>query len=205
LQTYLGYQQRLGELKSIKIKVKTMEVILLETIENLGILGNVVNVRAGYARNYLVPTKKAKMATKANIAEFEAIRAELEAAEAKVVTAAEARKAMIDGMTITITANSGTEGKLFGSVSPIEIADTLVAAGAQVERSEVRMPDGPIRETGEHDVAIHLYTNVDATVKVTVIGDGEVSSIIDEIDAEEEAKATEAEAAAEATSSEEEA
>ena len=174
-----------------------MEVILLETIENLGILGNVVNVRSGYARNYLVPTKKAKMATKANLAEFEAIRADLEAAEAKVVAAAEARKAAIDGMAITITANSGREGKLFGSVSPIEIADTLVAAGAQVERSEVRMPDGPIRETGEHEIDIHLYTNVDAVVKVTVIGDGEVSSIIDEIDAEEEAKAAaEAEEAA---------
>ena len=166
-----------------------MEVILLETIENLGTLGNVVNVRSGYARNYLVPGKKAKMATKANLAEFEAIRAELEKAEAETVTAAEARKAELDGITLHITANSGTEGKLFGSVSPIEIAEALVATGATVERSEIRMPDGPIRETGEHQVDIHLYTNVDATVKVIVEGDGEVSSIIDEIDAEEEAKA----------------
>lgn len=171
-----------------------MEVILLETIENLGTLGDVVTVRSGYARNYLVPGKKAKMATKTNLAEFEAIRAELEKAEAKTVTAAEARKAELDGITVHITANSGVEGKLFGSVSPIEIAEALVATGAIVERSEIRMPDGPIRETGEHEVDIHLYTNVDATVKVIVEGDGEVSSIIDELDAEEEAKAAAEEA-----------
>ncbi|HEC05118.1 MAG TPA: 50S ribosomal protein L9 [Thiothrix sp.] len=166
-----------------------MEVILLETIENLGRLGTVVNVRSGYARNYLVPQRKAKMATKTNLAEFEKIRAELEKAEAEVVTAAEARKAELDNISVTITANSGTEGKLFGSVSPADVAEALVATGATVERSEVRMPEGPIRETGEHDVLIHLYTDIDAIVKVTVIGDGEISTIIDEIDAEEAAEA----------------
>lgn len=164
-----------------------MEVILLETIENLGRLGTVVNVRSGYARNFLVPQKKAKMATKSNLAEFEAIRAELEKAEAVVITAAEARKAELDNISVTITANSGTEGKLFGSVSPADVAEALVATGATVERSEVRMPDGPIRDTGEHNVLIHLYTDIDATVKITVIGDGEISTIIDEIDAEEAA------------------
>ncbi len=170
-----------------------MEVILLETIENLGRLGTVVNVRSGYARNYLVPQRKAKMATKSNLAEFEEIRAELEKAEATVVTAAEARKAELDNISVTITANSGTEGKLFGSVSPADVAEALVATGATVERSEVRMPEGPIRETGEHDVLIHLYTDIDAIVKVTVIGDGEISTIIDEIDAEEAAEAEAAE------------
>ncbi len=171
-----------------------MEVILLETIENLGTLGKVVTVRSGYARNYLVPQKKAKMATKSNLAEFEEIRAELEAEEEKVVTAATARKAELDEISVTITANSGTEGKLFGSVSPADVSEALVATGVTVERSEVRMPEGPIRETGEHAVLIHLYHNIDATVKVTVIGDGEVSTIIDEIDAEEAAEAEMAEA-----------
>lgn len=157
-----------------------MEVILLERIENLGGLGEIVKVRAGYARNYLVPQKKAKVATKSNLAEFEIIRAELEAAEAIVVKAAEARKAELDNITVTITANSGTQGKLFGSVSPADVAEALVATGAKVERSEVRMPDGPIHETGEHAVDIHLLTGIDATVKVIVIGDGEISSIIDD-------------------------
>lgn len=170
-----------------------MEVILLEKIENLGSLGDVVNVRAGYARNYLVPQKKAKMATKVNLAEFEAIRAELEKAQAVIVAAAEARKAELDGITVHITANSGAEGKLFGSVSPADVAEALVATGAVVERSEIRMPDGPLRETGEHAVAIHLHSDVDAIVKVVVEGDGEVSTIIEEIDAEEEAAAAEAE------------
>ncbi len=164
-----------------------MEVILLEKIENLGSLGDVVNVRSGYARNYLVPQKKAKMATKANLEEFEAIRAELEKAEAEATAAAEARKAELDGITVHITANSGIEGKLFGSVSPADISDALIATGVTVERSEIRMPEGPIRETGSHDVLIHLHTEINAIVKVVVEGDGEVSSIIDEIDAEEEA------------------
>ena len=162
-----------------------MEVILLERIENLGGLGEIVKVRAGYARNFLVPQKKAKMATKANLAEFETIRAELEAAEAALVAAAEARKAELDNITVTITANSGTEGKLFGSVSPADIAEALIATGVEVERSEVRMPEGPIRDTGEHSVDIHLLMGIDATIKVIVIGDGEVSTIIDEIDEEE--------------------
>ncbi|MCK5727092.1 MAG: 50S ribosomal protein L9 [Thiotrichaceae bacterium] len=168
-----------------------MEVILLERIENLGALGEIVSVRAGYARNFLVPKKKAKMATKANLVEFETIRAELEAAEAVVVKAAEARKAELDNITVTITANSGTEGKLFGSVSPADIAEALVATGAKVERSEVRMPEGPIRDTGEHAVDIHLLTGIDATIKVIVIGDGEISSIIEE---EEEEEKTDADA-----------
>lgn len=145
-----------------------MEVILLQKVENLGTLGDVVNVRSGYARNFLVPTGRAKMATKTNIAEFEAKRAELEAAAAEAVKAAEARRDQLQDLTLTIKANVGSEGKLFGSVSNIEIADAINAAGVEIERREIRMPEGPIRALGEFEVGIHLHTDVDATVQVVV-------------------------------------
>lgn len=163
-----------------------MEVILLEKIENLGSLGEIVNVRSGYARNFLVPQKKAKMATKANLEEFEKIRAELEAAAAEIQAAAEARKAEIDGTAVTITANAGPEGKLFGSVTVAEIADAVAEAGKTIERSEIRMPEGPIRSTGEYDVLVHLHSDVDATIKVTVETGDEVSSLEDEDESTEE-------------------
>ncbi|MDD5392256.1 MAG: 50S ribosomal protein L9 [Thiothrix sp.] len=145
-----------------------MEIILLKKVENLGALGSVVNVRPGFARNFLIPQGKAKMATKANMAEFEARRAELEAEAAEVLAAAEARKAQLEGMVLTIKAKAGNEGKLFGSVSNHEVADAINAAGVAVERREIRMPDGALRHLGEFEVGLHLHTEVNATVKVVV-------------------------------------
>ena len=145
-----------------------MEIILLKKVENLGILGNVVNVRPGYARNFLIPQGKAKMATKTNIAEFETRRAELEAEAADILAAAQARKAQLDDMVITIQAKAGNEGKLFGSVSNHEIAEAINAAGVTLERREIRMPEGALRHLGEFEVGVHLHSEVDATVKVVI-------------------------------------
>ena len=145
-----------------------MEVILLKKVENLGTLGNVVKVRPGYARNYLIPQGKAKMASKANMAEFEARRAELEAEANTILAAAQARKAQLDGMVLTIKAKAGNEGKLFGSVSNHEIADAIQAAGVEVERREIRMPEGALRHVGEFEIGLHLHTEVNASIKVIV-------------------------------------
>jgi large subunit ribosomal protein L9 len=145
-----------------------MEIILLKKVENLGALGSVVTVRPGFARNFLIPQGKAKMATKANMVEFEARRAELEAEATEILTAAEARKAQLDGMVLTIKAKAGNEGKLFGSVSNHEVADAINAAGIAVERREIRMPHGALRHTGEFEVGLHLHTEVNATIKVVV-------------------------------------
>ena len=149
-----------------------MEVILLENIENLGSLGDKVSVKSGFARNYLVPQGKAKMATVANIAEFEAIRSELEKAAADAKGKAEARQAAITALgNIEITAKVGSEGKLFGSIGTVDIADAITAAGQEVEKREVRLPEGAIRNIGEHQIDIHLYTDIDVTVSVVVIGE----------------------------------
>ncbi|MFM2317476.1 MAG: ribosomal protein [Pseudomonadota bacterium] len=145
-----------------------MEVILLKKVENLGALGTVVNVRPGYGRNYLIPTGRAKMATKANVAEFEQRRAELEKAAQDAHAAAEARRDQLQELVLTIKAKTGGEGKLFGSVSSIEIAEAINAAGIQVERREIRMPAGPLRLLGEYEVGVHLHTDVDAVVKVII-------------------------------------
>lgn len=150
-----------------------MEVILLEGIDNLGKLGDIVSVRAGYARNYLVPQKKASIATKANIAEFEQLRAELEAAAAKVKAEAETRRDSIANQTVHIQANAGVEGKLFGSVSAIAIAKAMTAAGVPLETNEIRMPEGPLHFVGEHVVDVHLHTDVDTTINVIVEADAE--------------------------------
>lgn len=146
-----------------------MEVILLEKVENLGALGDRVKVRAGYARNYLIPQGKAKYATEANIAEFEARRAELERAAAEALQAAEARKAALDGLKVTVKAHAGGEGKLFGSVGPGDIAHALEEAGHEVERKEIRLPAGPIRQIGEYEVTLHLHSDVDAVITVEVV------------------------------------
>ncbi|MCG5510925.1 50S ribosomal protein L9 [Ectothiorhodospira lacustris] len=147
-----------------------MEVILLEKVENLGSLGDKVRVRSGYARNYLLPQGKAKFATEANIAEFEARRAELEKTAAESLAAAQARQTKLEAMTLTISARAGTEGKLFGSVGTNDIADAAKAAGVELEKREVRLPEGPLRQAGEFEVAVHLHTDVNATVKVVVVG-----------------------------------
>ena len=148
-----------------------MEVILLQKVENLGNLGDKVRVKAGYGRNYLIPHGKAKPATAQNIAEFEKRRAELEKHAAEMLTEAQQRKAAIEGKTVIINAKAGQEGKLFGSVGTVDIAEALTNAGLKVERKEVRMPQGPIRMAGEHKVEIHLHTDVNAEVTVTVIAE----------------------------------
>lgn len=145
-----------------------MEVILLQKVENLGSLGDKVKVRAGYGRNFLIPQGKAKAATPANIAEFEKRRAELEKHAADTLISAQARQRELEGKVITITAKTGNEGKLFGSVGTVDIAEALTAAGIDVERKEVRMPQGPIHVAGEHQVEIHLHTDINAEIKVVV-------------------------------------
>ncbi|MEE4246670.1 MAG: 50S ribosomal protein L9 [Kangiellaceae bacterium] len=148
-----------------------MQVILLEKIRNLGNLGDEVSVANGYGRNYLVPQGKAVPATKANVEQFEARRAELEKQAADVLAAAEARAEKLNDLSITIEANAGDEGKLFGSIGTRDIADAVVAAGVEVTKAEVRMPTGVIRNTGEYDIEIHLHTDVTATIKVNVVAE----------------------------------
>ena len=149
-----------------------MEVILLENIENLGSVGDKVSVKSGFARNYLVPQGKAKMATAENIAEFEARRAELEKAAAEALAAAEERKAAIEALaTIDVTAKVGSEGKLFGSIGVADVSDAISSLGVSVEKSEIRMPEGALRVVGEHVVDIHLYTDVDTQVTINIIGE----------------------------------
>jgi large subunit ribosomal protein L9 len=145
-----------------------MEVILLEKVQNLGDLGERVNVKPGYGRNYLLPQGKAVPATESNIAEFEARRAELEKAAAESLETAQARAEKLNELTLTIARKAGDEGKLFGSVSNIDIVEAAVAAGVEIERNEVLMPTGPIRQTGEYDITVHLHTDVDASIKVIV-------------------------------------
>lgn len=146
-----------------------MEVILLEKIANLGSLGDKVAVKSGYARNFLLPFGKATPATAANIEAFEARRAELEKIAAEKTAEAEARAAKLADLTVTIAANAGEEGKLFGSIGTHDIADALTASGVEVAKSEVRLPNGTIRQVGEYDVAVHLHTDVEATVRVVVV------------------------------------
>lgn len=146
-----------------------MEIILLENVENLGSVGDKVSVKAGFARNYLVPHGKAKMATAANLAEFEAQRAELEKAAAEARANAEVRKQAIEALgAIEIAARVGSEGKLFGSIGVGDVCDAIEALGGDVAKSEVRMPEGALRATGEHIIDIHLYTDVDAQVTVNI-------------------------------------
>ncbi len=149
-----------------------MEVILLDKIAHLGGLGDKVSVKSGFARNYLFPQGKAVMATKDNLAAFEARRAELEAKLADVLSAAEARAAQLSALTnVTIATKAGDEGKLFGSVGTRDIADAITAAGVPVAKSEVRMPNGVLRSVGEYDIVVHLHTDVNTTVKVAVVAE----------------------------------
>jgi large subunit ribosomal protein L9 len=146
-----------------------MNVILLDKIENLGNIGDMVTVKAGYGRNYLLPMGKAALATKENIAEFESRRTELENAAAEELAAAKARAELIQGMELVIPANAGGEGKLFGSIGPIDLASAFEKVGVEVSRSEVRMPDGPIHETGEFVIGVHLHTDVNVEVTLRVV------------------------------------
>ncbi len=145
-----------------------MELILLQKVVNLGSLGDKVNVKPGYGRNFLVPQGKAVPATAANVATFEAKRAEYEAKAKAMSDGAEARRAALEGVSVTIQANASTEGKLYGSVGPRDIAEALTAAGHKVGKAEVVMGEGPLRHIGEHQVVVHLHADVEVPVKVIV-------------------------------------
>ena len=148
-----------------------MELILLQKVKNLGNLGDKVNVKPGYGRNYLVPQGKAASATEANLAEFEKRRADYEVKANQQLAGAEARRTQLEAASITIKANASPEGKLFGSVGPRDIAEAFTAAGTTIEKSEVVMAEGPIRHIGEFEIQIHLHADVHTTVKVTVVAE----------------------------------
>ena len=148
-----------------------MDIILLQKVANLGQIGDRVKVKPGYARNFLVPTGKATMATPANIKKFEAQRAELEAKANAELSAAQKRAADFENFKLEIKAKAGTEGKLFGSIGTADIAEAAANAGHPISRSEVRMPNGPIRTTGEHQVQLHLHTDVGVTLTVTIVAE----------------------------------
>jgi len=146
-----------------------MELILLQKVVNLGGLGDKVKVKPGYGRNFLIPYGKAVPATAKNIAEFETRRSDYEAKANDVHAAAEARKAKLEGAAVILKANASTEGKLYGSVGPRDIAEAFTAAGLQLGKSEVVMSDGPLRRTGEFEITVHLHADVETKVKVTVV------------------------------------
>ena len=145
-----------------------MELILLEKVQKLGNLGDKVKVKPGYGRNYLVPAGKAVPATDKNIADFEARRAELEKLALQKLSTAEERCAALQGFEIVLTANTGEEGKLYGSIGPREIADAVTERGIAIEKAEVIMGEGPIRYTGEHSVLVHLHADVETEIKVII-------------------------------------
>jgi large subunit ribosomal protein L9 len=148
-----------------------MDVILLQKVANLGQIGDRVRVKSGYARNFLVPTGRATMATAANIAKFEAQRADLEAKAGEDLRHAQGRAVAFENFKLELKAKAGSEGKLFGSIGTADIAEAAVKAGHAITRAEVRMPTGPIRSTGEHPVQLHLHTDVDVTLIVTVVAE----------------------------------
>ena len=148
-----------------------MQVILMEKLANLGNLGDVVKVKDGYARNYLIPHGKAKRATEANVKAFETRRAELEKTQAEALARAQERGATLDGVTLQVVQKAGVDGRLFGSVTNYDIVEALKAQGHEVERSQVRMPDGPLKQVGEYHLQIALHTDVVVTINVAVAGE----------------------------------
>ena len=158
-----------------------MEVILLEKIENLGTIGDRVKVRPGYGRNFLLPKGKATLATPENIAIFEERRAELERKQADELAVAETRAAQLRELSLKLLAKAGAEGKIFGSLGTIDIADACAEAGVPVERSEVRLPDGPLRTLGEHEIEIHLQSDVNVQLRIEVVSDGEPIEEIEQL------------------------
>jgi large subunit ribosomal protein L9 len=145
-----------------------MQVILLEKVGKLGDLGDQVNVKAGYGRNFLIPLGKAVPASASNVADFQARRAELEAVAAEKVAAAQARADKLAGVVVTMESNAGEEGKLFGSIGTRDIAEAISATGNEVAKSEVKMPEGVIRDLGEYDISVQLHSDVTTVVKVVV-------------------------------------
>jgi large subunit ribosomal protein L9 len=148
-----------------------MQIILLEKVVNLGNLGDVVRVKDGYARNFLIPQRKARRATEANIAEFAGRRAELEKAAAERLASAQAQGEKLSGTVLKLNAKAGVDGRLFGSVTNFDIADALVRQGFEVEKAQIRMPQGPLKTVGDHQVQVALHTDVMIDVLVTVIGE----------------------------------
>ena len=148
-----------------------MEIILLQKVANLGNIGDRVKVKSGYGRNFLLPKGKATLATPENIAKFEARRAEFEKTARAELESAQARAKKLEGFKLTLTAKAGGEGKLFGSIGTSDIADGVKKAGHEIERSEVRLPNGPIRIAGEHVVQIHLHTDVTVDLPVVIVGE----------------------------------
>lgn len=148
-----------------------MQLILLQNVTNVGRLGDRVNVKPGYGRNFLVPQGKAVPATAANLADFEARRAEFEAKAKAQLDGAEKRRAELENVEVTITANASAEGKLFGSVTPRDIAEQLTKLGHKVDKSEVVMGEGPFRRTGEYEVVVRLHADIEQPVKVIVVGE----------------------------------
>ena len=148
-----------------------MNVILLETVENLGSIGDLVKVKAGYGRNFLLPQGKAMLATPENMKAIEARRAELEKVAAEELAKAKERAKAFENLEVVIQANAGPEGKLFGSVGPVDIVDALEAVQVEVERAEIRMPEGPIQEVGEFTIGVHLHSEVNVDVLVRVVGE----------------------------------
>ncbi|HAT52566.1 MAG: 50S ribosomal protein L9 [Betaproteobacteria bacterium] len=145
-----------------------MEIILLEQVVNLGRLGDLVNVKEGYARNYLIPQGKAQRATKENLAEFEQKRAELEAQQAKILSDAQTKFEKIDGASIEIMQKAGVDGRLFGSVTHYDIADALNVQGYEINKNQIQMPTGPLKQIGEASISVSLHAEVVATITVTV-------------------------------------
>jgi len=148
-----------------------MQIILLEKVANLGGLGDVVKVKDGYARNFLIPTGQARRATEKAVAEFEARRAELEKAQAEKLAAAQALGEKLNGKTVTVSQKAGVDGRLFGSVTNFDIAEALKAAGFEVAKQQVRLPNGPLKTTGEQTVSVSLHTDVVVDVTVSVVGE----------------------------------
>ena len=148
-----------------------MQIILMEKVVNLGNLGDLVKVKDGYARNFLIPYGKAKRATPAALKEFEARRADLEKAAAEKLVAAQELAAKMAGVVVTVARKAGVDGRLFGSVTNYDVADGLKALGFDVEKSDIRMPDGPLKIVGESELEVGLHTEVIATIKVAVVGE----------------------------------
>ena len=148
-----------------------MQVILLEKLANLGQLGDIVKVKPGYARNYLIPKGKAKRATEANVAEFERRRAELEKAQNEVLTAAQAHAAKLEGLVVQIAQKAGVDGRLFGSVTNYDISEALKAKGFDVVKAAVRLPHGPLKQVGDYEIILDLHTDAKAHIKVSVVGE----------------------------------
>ncbi|WP_297325032.1 50S ribosomal protein L9 [Nitrosomonas sp.] len=151
-----------------------MQIILMEKVTNLGQLGDIVNVKSGFARNYLIPQGKAKRATEQAIAEFQSKRAELEKIQAASLAAAQAIADKLDGLLVQITQKTGNDGKLFGSVTNANIAEALAVQGFVIERSMIRMPNGPLKQVGDYPLTVALYSDVSASITVSVLGEAMV-------------------------------